>query len=223
MAKVIKAAQVKTNAIAAMEARNAKAAEQVAFACEQMAHGAKHVADGVRFGVQALVTITGYDAQQAALKQLGTAYANVKTAINMSQSKEAVKVESGVRFIKREVAKLEPGFKFAKSESVEAERKRQTRKPRATGGKSLNTGTNQGSKKPGEVLAVQRSDWDSVLIQNQARITELIEQLVPVSGINEYRQALAAFNAANTAFIGAVKVILNKPAPKAKRAPRTTK
>lgn len=218
MAKAIKQSVAKVHAIQAMETRNAKAAEQVAFACQMMSKAAGDTVAAIKFGVDALVRITGYAEQQGALKQLGAAYVDHRNDTAFKTGAGEMKLESGVRFIKRRVAALHPDFKFAKSESVEAERKRQTRKPRVTGGKSLNTGTNQGSKKPGEVLAVQRSDWDSVLIQTDAKICELIEALVPVSGINDYRQALAAYNTSRTAFIGAVKAILNKPAPKAKRA-----
>ena len=182
-----------------------QAIEQIAFACKMMAKASGDTVTAIKLGADALVTLQSYEAQQAALKELGAAYTAHQNAVRFT---DAIQLQSGIRFIKSRVNKLHPDFKWAKSENPEAVAKREARAARQTGGKGVNAGVKPAEKRPTKAVVVRRSDWDSVLIQNQARVTELIESLVPVSGINQYRQALAAYNAASTAFINAVKPLI---------------
>lgn len=218
--KVKQAARAAMGATAAQN-RNQHAMAEIHLACQMIRHATGSVQQGIDQGLAAIQKLTGYTAQSEGVKELATAYVAHRNADPFrNKALKQMELKSGIKQIHRLLKAA--GFKLAeapKSESKEAERKRTAR---ATGsGKKLRTGTPAADKKPAPVLAVRKEDWDSVLIQTDAKVVELVEQLVPVSGINQFRQALAAYNAARTGFIEAVKPLINPPAAKA-RAKRTT-
>ena len=219
--KVKQAARAAMGATAAQN-RNQHAMAEVKQACMIITQATGNVALGIERGLAAIQKLSGYAAQSEGVKELATAYVAHKNADPFRMATlPKMELKSGIKHVQRKLKAV--GFTLAeapKSETKEAERKRTAR---ATGsGKTLRTGTPATVKKPAPVLAVRKEDWDSVLIQTDARVVELIGALLPPSKINQYNAAVAAYNTARTGFISSVKALMAQPEPKA-RATRTAR
>lgn len=218
--KVKQAARAAMGATAAQN-RNQHAMAEVHLACQMIMHATGSVQQGIDQGLAAIQKLTGYAAQYEGVKELATAYVAHRNADPFrNKALKQMELKSGIKQIHRLLKAA--GFKLAeapKAETKEAERKRTARA--AGSGKKLRTGTPAADKKPAPVLAVRKEDWDSVLIQTDAKIVELIGTLLPPSKINQYNAAVAVYNMARTGFISSVKTLMAQPEPKA-RAKRTT-